>query len=71
MVKAQTGSSDQNLLPPDRRRHLRIQTAVQIEIRPEDYERAMRLETSDLSLGGCYVEMNLTLEVGTKLNIVL
>jgi len=31
----------------------------------------MRLETSDLSLGGCYVEMALTLDVGTKLDIIL
>jgi hypothetical protein len=31
----------------------------------------MRLETSDLSLGGCYVEMALTLDIGTRLDIVL
>jgi len=31
----------------------------------------MRLETTDVSLGGCYVEMALTLELGTKLDIVL
>lgn len=31
----------------------------------------MRLETSDISLGGCYVEMALTMEVGARLDIVL
>jgi hypothetical protein len=71
MIDARVGSGRQNLLPADRRRYLRLQIAVQIEIRPEDTNVPMRLETSDLSLGGCYVEMNLTLKVGTKLNIVL
>ena len=71
MIKAQTWSGDQNVLPAERRRYLRIQAAVQIEIRPEGTNVPMRLETSDLSLGGCYVEMNLTLDVGTKLDIVL
>jgi c-di-GMP-binding flagellar brake protein YcgR len=71
VIKAQTWSGDQNVLPPERRRYLRIQVAVQIEIRPEGTNVPMRLETSDLSLGGCYVEMALTLDVGTKLDIVL
>ena len=31
----------------------------------------MRLETSDFSLGGCYVEMALTMDIGTKLDLVL
>lgn len=31
----------------------------------------MRLQTTDLSGGGCYVEMALTLDVGTKVDIVL
>lgn len=71
MIKAQTWSDGQNLLPPERRRYLRIEVAAQIEIRPDGTNVPMRLETSDLSLGGCYVEMNLTLEVGTRLDIVL
>jgi hypothetical protein len=31
----------------------------------------MRLETTDVSLGGCYVEMAFTLDIGTKLDVVL
>jgi len=31
----------------------------------------MRLETADLSLGGCYVEMATTLDIGTKLDVVV
>jgi hypothetical protein len=30
----------------------------------------MRLETTDVSLGGCYVEMAFTLDIGTKLDMV-
>ena len=71
MIKAQTWSGHQNVLPPERRRYLRIQVAVQIEIRPDGTNVPMRLETSDLSSGGCYVETTFTLDVGTKLDIVL
>ncbi|MFY9559031.1 MAG: PilZ domain-containing protein [Terriglobales bacterium] len=71
MIKAQTWSANQNVLPAERRRYLRVQVAVQIEIRPAGTNVPMRLETSDVSLGGCYVEMALTLDVGTKLDIVL
>ncbi len=31
----------------------------------------MRLETADISLGGCYLELAITLEVGTLLNVAL
>ena len=31
----------------------------------------MRLQTSDLSLGGCYLEMAMTLDIGARLDIVL
>ena len=50
---------------------MRFQLAVPIELRPDGTNVPMRLQTSDLSLGGCYVEMALTLDVGTKLDIVL
>ena len=71
MIKAQTWTGHQSVLPPDRRRYLRIQVAVQIEIRPDGTNVPMRLQTSDLSLGGCYLETTFTLDVGTKLDIVL
>ncbi len=31
----------------------------------------IRAETADVSAGGCYIEMALTLEIGTPLNLVL
>lgn len=31
----------------------------------------IRVETADISMGGCHVEMAVTLDVGTALNIVL
>ncbi len=71
MIKAQTWGGDDNPLPPERRRYFRVQVAVQLEIRPDGTNVPMRSETSDLSLGGCYVETAFTLEVGTKLDIVL
>lgn len=60
-----------SILQAERRRYPRTHTAIQIEIRPAGSDVPTRLETSDLSLGGCYVEMALTLEVGTRLDIVL
>lgn len=71
MIKAQSSSDDQELLPAERRRSPRVKVALQIEIRPAGTDVPTRLTTSDVSLGGCYVEMALTLEVGTKLDIVL
>ncbi len=71
MIKAQTWCYDRGALPPERRRYIRVPTAVQIEVRCVGTNIPMRLETSDISLGGCYVEMTLTMEVGTKLDIVL
>jgi c-di-GMP-binding flagellar brake protein YcgR len=60
-----------SILQAERRRYPRTQIAVQIEIRPQGIDVPMRLETTDLSLGGCYVEMALTLDIETKLDIVL
>ncbi len=71
MTKAQTGTGPRNPLPAERRKYTRVQAAVQIELRPAGTDVPMRLETADVSLGGCYVEMAMTLEIGTKLDIVL
>jgi len=56
---------------PERRKYPRAPTAVQIEFLPEGAAAATHTHTTDLSLGGCYVEMNFTLQVGTKLDAVL
>ncbi len=61
---------DQHLLshmvaPPDRRREPRHSVQVQIELREEGSDVPMRMSTTDLSRGGCYVELTLTFPVGT------
>ena len=53
------------------RRHPRFKAAIQIELRLEQSAVPMRLHTADISIGGCYVETALTLEVGTRLDIQL
>ena len=55
----------------ERRQHHRTNVAVEIELRPEAASVPLRIKTADLSIGGLYVEMMFTLEVGTKLKIVL
>jgi PilZ domain len=57
--------------PPERRRYPRVKTPVQVELRPEDSAAPLRVETSDISATGCYVEMSMTLAVGSRLSIVL
>ena len=55
----------------ERRRFQRLKKAVQVELRTAGSETPTRTETADLSAGGCYIEMALTLEVGTSLTLVL
>ena len=52
----------------ERRAHPRFAIQVQIELRQDNNDTPIRLQTSDLSQGGCYVEMMITLPVGTHLN---
>ena len=55
----------------DRRQHLRTKVPVAVELQSESASGPLRNKTADLSIGGLYVEMMFTLEVGTKLKIVL
>jgi hypothetical protein len=69
-------SSDHHLSPsttakPDRRRWPRYTAQVQIELRRDDSDIPLRLQTTDLSRGGCYVQLMMTLPVGTYLNATL
>jgi c-di-GMP-binding flagellar brake protein YcgR len=57
--------------PGGRRRFPRYKTAVPVELRPEGSTVATHTQTSDLSLGGCYIEMNFALAAKTKLHLVL
>ncbi|PYX53396.1 MAG: hypothetical protein DMG76_25745 [Acidobacteria bacterium] len=48
-----------------------MKIAVEAELQSERTATPLRVKTADLSLDGFYVEMMFTLEVGTKLKIVL
>jgi c-di-GMP-binding flagellar brake protein YcgR len=69
-------SLDQQLLshvlaPPDRRRDPRHSVQVQIELREDGNDVPMRMCTTDLSRGGCYVELMLPLPIGTNVTAKL
>jgi hypothetical protein len=49
----------------ERRAYPRYTVQVQIELREQGSAVPIRTETSDLSRGGCYVQLNLTLPLGT------
>jgi c-di-GMP-binding flagellar brake protein YcgR len=55
----------------EHRQHGRTKVTVTAELQSERTSVPLRVETADLSIGGLYVEMMFTLEVGTKLKIVL
>ena len=67
-------TSPDNLLGPqreERRQHPRTKITVEVELQSERTATPLRVKTTDLSLGGFYVEMMFTLEIGTKLKIRL
>ena len=55
----------------ERRKYVRVQVAIPVEFVPDGSEVATHAQTSDISLGGCYVEMNFTLPVGTVVEMAL
>jgi hypothetical protein len=55
----------------EHRKYPRSKVAVQVELKTESATVASRTETSDLSVGGCYIEMSFTFQVGTELDLVL
>jgi len=55
----------------ERRQHPRTKVAVEVDLQSESTATPLRVKSADLSLGGLYVEMMFTLEVRTKLKIVL
>jgi len=55
----------------DRRQYPRVATHVQIEIHEEGSDVPMRLETTDLSRGGCYVQLLIPLSVGLRVRLTL
>jgi len=51
--------------PVDRRRFPRVSVQVQIELHQQGSNVPLRTETTDLSRGGCYIQLMTTLAVGT------
>ncbi|MGA7291063.1 MAG: PilZ domain-containing protein [Terriglobales bacterium] len=65
-------SSQTNLATEqDRRHHARYTTQVQVEIHQEGNEVPMRISTTDLSRGGCYVQLLIPLSVGIRVQLTL
>ena len=55
----------------DRRADPRVKVSVPVEIRVEGVASPIRGATSDLSLGGCYIESIFPFPVGTALDLKL
>lgn len=55
----------------DRREHTRAKLKVPVEILVEDNTVSSRGNTSDLSIGGFYIETMFTMAVGTNLELTL
>lgn len=64
-------SGAQEKIPPERRRYRRVRFAMPIELHAEGAAAPIRLQTTDISAGGCYVEMGFTLAEGTRLEAVM
>jgi hypothetical protein len=59
------------LAHPERRRYPRYTVHVQVELHQEGSDVPMRLETTDLSRNGCYVQLLLPLSVGLRVQATL
>src|SRR5882762_3943954 len=57
--------------PQERRQQPRKKVGVKIEVHVEGNAAPIRTKVADLTLGGCFVEMVFTLDIGMKLNIDL
>lgn len=55
----------------DRRSHPRLKCICSTELYPEGQTAPLRTRTTDISLGGCFIEMNLPLPKGTPVKIAL
>lgn len=55
----------------DRRRYPRIRARLEIELLVDGQNAPLRTHTSDIGMGGCYVEMMFTQAVGSQLDLTL
>jgi hypothetical protein len=58
-------------LQAERRSHPRFALQVQLELHEEGSDVPIRLTTTDLSRGGCYVQTNMPLAVGIRVYLRL
>ena len=56
---------------PERRKHPRFTVSVPVEVHAEGSDTPIRCTTSDLSLGGCYIESMYPFPVGATLDLKL
>jgi len=70
MITLETSHNSTMVFAEERRRFPRVAVALQVEIRHEDTDVPLRSQTTDISLGGCYVEMPLTLEIASKVDML-
>lgn len=71
MFQARVFQDGTAALSHERRLFQRLPMAVQVELRVKNESVPIRSKTADISMGGCYVEMSVTLETGTDLDIIL
>jgi c-di-GMP-binding flagellar brake protein YcgR len=55
----------------ERRKHPRFKVNVPVEVHTDASETPLRASTSDISLGGCYIESMYPFQVGTPLELKL
>ena len=56
---------------PERRKYPRFTVSVPVEVHAEGSDTPIRCNTSDLSLGGCYIESMYPFPIGATLNLKL
>jgi PilZ domain len=66
-----SAASSSALSESDRRAHARYSVQVPIEIMKDGSDLPMRLETSDLSRGGCYVRLETQFPLGVRVRTTL
>ena len=69
--EAESQPSSRDLSKGERRLHPRHSVQVQIEIHIDGTKVPMRLETTDLSRSGCYIQMMMPFAVGLRVQATL
>lgn len=55
----------------ERRKYPRVHREIALEAKHSGSPAPLRATTSEISIGGCYIETMFTLDVGTKLDLIL